>query len=225
MGVTTDLIKEKEIVYVKKGDVFTNSLIISRGAKVSHKKIKAVITKHKDKLNELGNRVVSRCYIDDKGKPDHIYDLNEQQSTFLITLLKNTDSVVKFKMELVKMFFSSREELRKRENIMPQFMLQRRNMTDAIKDLPESPHKHMKYIHYTNLLYQTVTGFTAKKLKEIRGFKKNSTPCEFLTAEELEKITYLETKLAVLIDAGLEFSKIKSIMSDKFSCKLVTKNN
>ena len=191
MGVTTDIIKDKEIVFVKKDDIFTNSKIISLGAKVSHKKIKATILKHKDKLNELGNKLIARCQLNEKGKEETIYDLNEQQSTFLITLLKNTDSVVNFKMELVKKFFKGREELRKRKEIMPMFMIERRNMTDAIKDLPETPHKHMKYIHYTNLVYQVVTGMTAKKLKETRGFKSNASPSEFLSSNEVKRITNL----------------------------------
>lgn len=216
MGVATSLINKEEIVFVKKGDIFTNSQIISMGAKVAHKKIKATILKHKDKLNELGSKIIARHQINEKGNKEIVYDLNEQQSTFLITLLKNTESVINFKMQLVKKFFSGREELRKRKEIMPMFMVERRNMTDAIKDLPESPHKHMKYIHYTNLVYQSVTGLTAKKLKETRGFKSNASPSDFLTSSELSLITNLEAKVAVLIDAGLEFSDIKDIVTRKF---------
>lgn len=220
MGVTTDLKNEKEIVFVKKGDVFTNSLIISKGAKVPHSKIKSTIVKHRDKLGQLGNKIVVRHYIDEKGKKEDIYDLNEQQSTFLITLLKNTESVIEFKMELVKKFFAGREELRKRKEIIPQFMSHRRNMTDAIKDLPDSPHKHMKYIHYTNLVYQVVTGLTAKKLKCDRGFKSNASPEDFLSSDELKAITDLEIKVAVLIDSGLDFGQIKDIVNNKFKMKL-----
>lgn len=38
-----------------------------------------------------------------------IYLLNEQQATFLITLLKNTGIVVTFKLELVKQFYQMRQ--------------------------------------------------------------------------------------------------------------------
>lgn len=215
--------KEDEIVFVKKGDVFTNSYIISCGAKVSHKKILGTISNHKDKLNELGNKLTARHQVINN-KKETIYDLNEQQSTFLITLLKNTESVIQFKMELVQKFFAWREELRKRKEIMPQFQIERRNLTDAIKDLPESPHKHMKYIHYTNLVYQAVTGYTAKKLKEIRQCAKNASPYDFLSSEELEAVTRLEIKIAVLIDSGLSFSEIKDIVYNKFKDKLISKS-
>ena len=125
-------------------------------------------------------------------------------------------------MELVQKFFAWREELRKRKEIIPQFQIERRNLTDAIKDLPESPHKHMKYIHYTNLVYQAVTGFTAKKLKEKRGYSKNSSPYDFLNSEELRSVTDLEIKIAVLIDSGLDFADIKAIVNNKLKNKIKT---
>lgn len=208
------------IVFVKKGDVFTNSYIISVGANVPHKKIEETISKHKEKLNQLGNKVIAR-HQNINGKEIAVYDLNEQQSTFLITLLKNTESVIQFKMELVQKFFAWREELRKRKEIMPQFQVERRHLTDAIKDLPESPHKKMKYIHYTNLVYQAITGFTAKKLKELRGYNKNSSPTDFLSSEELKGITDLEVKIAVLIDSGLEFREIKDIVNSRLKTKIL----
>lgn len=220
MGVTTLKQEKEEIVFVKKGSVFTNSLIISVGASVPHKKIKATILKHKDKLSELGDKIAPRHQTNEKGRKIVVYDLSEQQSTFLITLLKNTESVINFKMKLVKSFFALSSELKKRKEIMPAFKIERRAMTDAIKELPESPHKHMKYVHYTNLLYLAVTGFTAKKLKDLRGFEKDASPQDYLTSDELKKIASMEQKIAVLIDSGLDFKKIKDIVNTRFKAKL-----
>lgn len=49
------------------------------------------------------------------GRPEEYYRLNEQQATFLITLLKNTPTVTAFKKELVRQFFSMRALLAQKQ--------------------------------------------------------------------------------------------------------------
>lgn len=51
------------------------------------------------------------------GRPSKTYYLNEQQATFLMTLLRNSEVVVRFKMILVKAFY----ELKNKEEITPKF--------------------------------------------------------------------------------------------------------
>ena len=44
------------------------------------------------------------------GRPTKVANLNEQQATFLITLLRNNNVVPDFKAELVERFFKMREK-------------------------------------------------------------------------------------------------------------------
>ena len=65
-----------------------------------HKSIRKLIETHKVTLERLG--VLSFEIAKPKkhskgGRPRKIYHLNEQQATFLITLLKNMPNVVAFK--------------------------------------------------------------------------------------------------------------------------------
>ena len=69
-----------------------------------------------------------------------IYLLNEQQATFLITLLKNTNKVVKFKLELVQQFYQMKKLLIRRQSIQwQQTRLAAKNTrkleTEEIKEL------------------------------------------------------------------------------------------
>ncbi len=42
--------------------------------------------------------------------------LNEQQAYFLVTLMRNSEKVIKFKLALVKAFFEMREQIQKQKN-------------------------------------------------------------------------------------------------------------
>ncbi|WP_342029087.1 Rha family transcriptional regulator, partial [Streptococcus pneumoniae] len=95
------------------------------------------------------------------------YILNEQQATFLITYLKNTETVRQFKLNLVKAFFEMREEL---SEIRLQRALEkpkRKTLHDSIETWPNAP----KHAHSTmnNLLLKAVTDMNAKQLREERG--------------------------------------------------------
>ena len=45
------------------------------------------------------------------GRPMEVFLLNEEQATFVITLLRNSKVVVKFKKELVRQFYAMRRFL------------------------------------------------------------------------------------------------------------------
>lgn len=96
-----------------------------------------------------------------------IYRLNEQQATLLITYLKNTAPVRKFKMNLVKAFFEMREELSKFRMQRALERPKRRTLHDSIENWEQAP----KHAHSTmnNLLLKAVTDMNAKQLREERG--------------------------------------------------------
>ena len=132
----------KEIVFVGKKDIpYTTSKIISDWTGIEHRKIKASIRKYKKQIDFFG---LSAPYQAEStgGRPEEIYLLNEEQATFLMTLLKNTDVVVEFKKELVRQFYAMREILRERQSTewlltRKQGKLVRRNETDVLAELAE----------------------------------------------------------------------------------------
>lgn len=102
----------------KYDDVFTTSKDIADGTGIRHDKLKRVVEKHKNRLEKFGT--ISTSYgveikLETRGRKTVVYNLNEQQATFLITLLKNTEIVMDFKEELVRQFFKMREILREKK--------------------------------------------------------------------------------------------------------------
>lgn len=132
---------QDNLVILKKDDVFTTSKVIADGTGISHKKIKNAINKYKTPMETFG-KVVSYGNTLPSGQTEILYLMNEQQATFLITLLKNTDKVVIFKAELVKQFFEMRKFIMERHTAewvesRKQSKLNRKTQTDAIKELVE----------------------------------------------------------------------------------------
>ena len=97
---------------VKHGEEFaTTSGIIASNTGNEHASVIKLVREYQNHLEEFGSLgfeiQVSRS--DGKGgQKREIAILNEQQATFLLTLMRNSDVVVRFKLELVKEFYRMR---------------------------------------------------------------------------------------------------------------------
>lgn len=98
-----------ELVKIIKDDVFTDSWIIATETGNSHRSVIKMIEIYSDYFGKLGKLSRHLKWSDNLRKSEiEAYNLNEPQATFLITLLKNTETVVAFKLELVKQFYQMR---------------------------------------------------------------------------------------------------------------------
>ena len=151
-----------EIVYLRRNDAFTDSLVIAEGTGVEHRKLKNAIRKYQEQMEGFG-KLSAPCKTESTGgRRTEYYLLNESQATFLITLLKNTDKVVMFKAELVRQFYEMRKFIAEKHTkewleTRQQGKLTRKAETDVIKELVEyakeqgSTHSDMLYMTYSKL--------------------------------------------------------------------------
>lgn len=157
----------EELVFIRRNDAFTDSLVLANGTGIAHRKIKESIRKHKKKLKEFGSLSAPYRAESTGGRPEEYYLLNEAQATFLVTLLKNTDTVVDFKAELVKQFYLMRKILAEKQtaewiDTRKQGILIRKDETNVIQKLVEyakeqgSEHANMLYMTYTKLANKMV---------------------------------------------------------------------
>lgn len=190
---------------------FTTSDVIAQRTGNSYRSVQRIIEKQIKALETFGQvrfEITSVKYS--RGTNDKkVYHLNEPQATLLITFLKNTPIVVKFKTELVRQFYAMRTELQRRQIAKLDRKPIRESLTDTIKALPETPHKSMWYKHYTDLIYRTVTGKTAKQLREERGAPPKATASDYMTADEVEAVTRMENRVAVMLEMGMNYQQIK----------------
>ena len=160
-----------ELVELRIDEIFTNSKVIADGTNNKHESVVAIILKYWDDIKEFGEIEFSDFKSGNPkgGRPEKIYCLNEEQATFVITLLRNSKTVVKFKKELVRQFYAMRRFLLERQSnqwhdTRISNKQNRIKETDVIKKLVEyakeqgSKHSDKLYMTYTKLAKTVVNG-------------------------------------------------------------------
>jgi len=213
-----DLAMSDQLVFLEPNDLheipFTTSRVVAECGKVQHDTVQRLIRNYESDLEEFGKLGFEIRPLE-SGQSEKIYKLNEEQSTLLITYMKNTLPVRKFKKALVKQFFLMQKELISRRVTRQIGKQAREALTNAIQELPDSPHKEMKYKQYTDMIYKIVFGKNSKQLKEQFELSKSDILRNRFTASELVLVEKLERQVSVLVDLGHDYHSIKEELSKK----------
>lgn len=201
-----------ELVEVRENDVFTNSKVIAEGTGNQHHAVRELIKKYKSDIEDFGTLLISN-EESTGGRPAEIYYLNEEQATFVITLLRNSKVVVKFKKELVRQFYAMRRFLvEKQSKLWTETRIankeNRLKETDVIKLLEDyakeqgSKNSDKLYMVYTKLA------------KSIVGGKRDS-----VSVSELNNITLVESiilqTIKIDMSMGMHYKDIYKDCSDR----------
>ncbi len=191
-----------DLVRVIRNDVFTDSKVISEGTGIEHRKVKIAIRSHLEDLKEFGKLSAPYQAESTGGRPEEYYRLNEQQATFLITLLKNTPIVTAFKKELVRQFFSMRTLLAQKQmeiykDTRAYQKAVRKQETDAIKQLVDyaagqGSRNASRYYTSLSKLADRTAGITDR---------------EQATAEQLGALALVENIIQKCISEGIELQE------------------
>lgn len=209
----------KELVLIKpigsRMEPYTTADTVAQYAQVRHKTVNELIRKHENDLKEFGLLEFEMEAVEMARGIKHVkrYHLNEQQVTLLITYLKNTEPVRRFKKALVREFFKARQELARREAQRTVKAPVRRSLTDAIRDSGEAQRmKGHAYNAYTNLIYKAATGKTAAQIRKAVGADQRADVVLLLTADELAEVTKREAQVTTLLDCGMRYDAIKTVL-------------
>jgi len=195
---------------------FTTSDIIAQYAEVQHHTITRLIRNHKkdfEFFGKLGFKI--RPLL--SGQNEKVWNLNEQQATLLITYLKNTEPVRRFKKELVRQFYAMRAELQTRHVRREELKPVRKSLTDVIQE--RYPEDRWMYKHCTDLAYKAVMGRNAKQIRKERDAPPRANAVEYLTAAELSAVTRAEEQIAVLLDMGMDYIQVKVLLMNRLAAK------
>ena len=187
-----------ELVQIKRNDVYTDTFIIADGTENKHKNVKELIVKYEKQFKSLGTLYVLNGESSG-GRPEQYYELNEPQSAFLMTLLRNSDKVVDFKLKLVKEFYAMRKFILERQTAdWQQARLQskqtRLQETDAIKQLVE--YARSQGSEHADKLYLTYS----KLVKSLAGYEKRDAT----DSDTLIMIIAFERTLFGIINSEME---------------------
>ena len=197
---------------------YTTSEVIAECAGVDRHTVQQQTEKHRKRLEKFGVLAFEMRKPpkgSNGGHPRKVFRYNEEQATLLITFLDNTDVVADFKVELVRQFFAMKRELMKRQLVRESGKQDRLTMTDAIKNSKVIGDEWYNYSNFTKLVYKTALGFTVTQLRKAREANPKAVARDFLTTDELKAVSKRELQATTLIDLGMDYSQIKTLLSGK----------
>lgn len=212
-----------ELVVVKGNDIFTDSMIISQGAQTEHESVIRMISKHSGRISKLGKIRFTDLKSENLqgGRPIKIAELNEQQATFLLTLLKNTEPVVDFKFKLTQEFFRMRRFLLEKQSAeWQQSRLTgkqvRRDETDSIltKLIPLAESQGSKNAGKLYMVYSKLVNTTL----DIEADQRDNLPVAYVDAIKfLERA--IDNIVSIEADKGTHYKEIYQVC--KVKCQII----
>lgn len=187
----------ENLVFIQNNEAVTNSITLSVGVHNEHRAVLQLIRLYKSDLEDFGTLAFEMRKT--KGRPQEVYFLNESQTYFLLTLMRNNDTVTRFKKELVKEFMRMRTYLfnlvvqRQSEEWQLQRAngkKQRKDTTDVIKDFVEyatvqgSKNAVMYYGNITKMEYKALF-VLQQKFPNVREFLNDKQLSHLRTAEHI----------------------------------------
>ena len=187
---------------------YTTDKIIAEHSGNSLHAVKVLIYNHKQDFEDFGILSFEMTKLPGRGRPQKTYHLNEQQATFLITMLDNTPQVKQFKKSLVREFYAMKQELTQRQINRAIEKPQRKTLMAAVKSWPNAP-RHI-YINMTQLLLKRATGgMTAQQIKKERHVK---TALDGLTIKEQARYEQLENIAIGLVSLNKTWDEVKGVL-------------
>ena len=187
--------------------VYTTSEIVAKYTGVSIEHVRHLTNKYHDELEKFGKLVFKNSSLP-SGQTRKVWHYNEQQATFLIALMRNTDTVVEFKRNLVAAFYSQREELAHKTIALANIKPVNKSLSEVVHDSwPDNPHIYAT-IH--NLALKVVTGKNAKQLKAEFGV---SDAKDALTAEQVSDLEHVREAIKALLLIGKSYEEVKEALA------------
>ena len=184
---------------------------------------------HKNVLQSIENLVAensaakffSEATYKNRGKEYPMYEMGRDGFSLLVMGFTG-ERALKWKIEYINAFNAMEAELKRIYTERQQWQIERDKgvvirhiLTDTIKmKITESPHKRFAYPNYTNLIYRTLFGKTAKQLEQEYGVKTRENLRDYFASYDLERVQSMEMLVSSLINCGWGFDQIKNFVSD-----------
>lgn len=82
---------KSDIVFEKKGFVYTSSMVIAEKSEIQHESVVRLISNNSEDIKEFGSIEYSDLKSGKRGRPARVYYLNERQDTLIMMYLDNTE--------------------------------------------------------------------------------------------------------------------------------------
>lgn len=223
LGMTT---MNTELVHRENNKAFTTSLVIAENCdNRSHKVVMNLLNKYKSDFEEFGRVDFKNATLQTNGglQETTYCNLTEDQATLLITYFRNTPTVRKFKIRLVKEFRKALDEIDRlyanppRHGIIQEKRDAHGLMMNALIDFRSEQGKETKPVHYMSenkLCNGVVTGDYSRAYEAT------------MTNEQLILLALVRRRNESYLISGIEYNERKKRLiafATKHRTNLITK--
>lgn len=149
---------------------------------------------------------------DSYGRSRKIYYMNRDGFTLLV-MGYTGEKAMKFKLAYIKQFNAMEEVLKGKLIEREKGIVVRQAFTKALQESNENERMHgHAYSTYTNVIYKSIFGKTAKQLREEYGIGKRENLRDYFAEEELKLVQNAEMLVSSLIGYGWGYEEIKNFI-------------
>lgn len=209
-----------ELVKIKKNDLFTDSVVVATETGYEHAVIQRKIRDYRCEFEQLGKLSFHDRPLE-SGQKLKVYELNEPQTSYLLTLLDNRDKVRLFKLAIVKEFYRMRTFILERQSAeWQQSRLSgkqvRKEETDVILT-KLIPHAESQGSKNAGKLYMTYSKLVNATLG-IEAGQRDKLPLSYVDAIRfLERA--IENIISIEVDKGAYYKEIYQVC--KVKCGII----
>ena len=171
-------------------------------------------------------------YKSAQGKTLPMYEVTRDGFT-LLAMGYTGKEAMRFKEDYINAFNAMENELKRIYTERQQWQIERDKgvvirhiLTDTIKmKIADSPHKRFAYPNYTNLIYRTLFGKTAKELEKEYGVKARENLRDCFTGNDLAQVQSIEMLVSSLIGCGWGYASIRAFVSENCQKQIEEENH
>ena len=157
---------------------------------------------------------VQSSYVNEQGHNQSMFIMTKDGFT-LLAMGYTGEKAMKFKEAYINQFNQMEELLKGKLIEREKGIAIRQSLTKAIQQSSENERMHgHAYSTYTDIVYRTVFGKTAKQLREEYGIDKKANLRDYFTVEELEKVQSIEMIISGLVNCGWGYNEIKEFITN-----------
>jgi len=188
------------LVTIENNKLLVSTLDVAKGFEAEHKHVLELVKKYKDEIKSLSCSAFETRNMKNKNARDTEYFmLNEGQSIFLVSLMKNKKIVVEFKLKLAKDFIKQKATLanisanlqnEEWKQLRANGKITRKQETDTIKEFVEyatnqgSKSAKLYYMNITKMENKALF-FLEQKFKNVRDILEHQQLAILSTADQI----------------------------------------
>lgn len=204
-----------EIIKMNKEDVtVVSSLDVAETFEKEHRRVLQDIRELECSEEFRLHNFVQSNYMNEQKHKQPMYQMTRDGFT-LLAMGYNGEKAMKFKEAYIKQFNAMQKLLTEKLLEREKGIAIRQALTKAIQMSSENERMHgHAYSTYTNIIYKTIFGKDATRLREDYRIGKNDNIRDCFSEEELKTVQNMEMLVSGLVGCGWGYDQIKNFIQN-----------